>query len=175
VLGIFLFFTGWVYRWAYFGFFEIELNSLNLPAQSFLLVPIQVILGDTGKLGWAVLATFVVIGLIKATLWLLQPFPSATSSGRAQSKFSQFLQGLHQFPLLRGVRWLTDLFPPPLRQDLIIVAWILIALFNLAQWQGIEDAWRDTVNRSTTLPLVTLVSPGDKFAFGVQNLTNFGR
>jgi hypothetical protein len=71
VLTIFLFFAGWIYRWAYFGFFEIELNSLNLPAQSFLLVPIQVILGDMGKLGLAILVTFAVIVLIKFTLWLL--------------------------------------------------------------------------------------------------------
>jgi hypothetical protein len=163
VLAIFLFFTGWIYRWAYFGFFEIELNSLNFPAQSFPLVPIQVILGDVGRLGWSVLATLAVIGLIKATLWLLQPSLSETSNS-AQSRFTQFLEGLHRFPFFQGVRWLTDLFPQPLRQDLVIVAWILIALFYLAQWQGYEDAKRDAVNQRTTRPIITLVSPSDKFA-----------
>jgi hypothetical protein len=146
ILTIFLFFTGWIYRWAYFGFFEIELNSLNFPAQSFLLVPIQVILGDINKLGLAVLATFAVIVLIKFTLWLLQRF--------------------YQFPLPQPVRWLTDLFPQSLGRDLVIVAWILIALFYLAKWQGNEDAWRDAVNQSTMRPLITLVSPSDKFIFG---------
>ncbi len=146
VLTIFLFFTGWIYRWAYFGFFEIELNSLNFPAQSFLLVPIQVILGDISKLGLSILATFAVILLIKFTLWLLQRF--------------------RQFSLPQWVRWLTDLFSQSLGRDLVIVAWILIALFYLAQWQGNEDAWRDAVNQSTTRPIVTLVSPSDKFALG---------
>lgn len=146
VLTIFLFFTGWIYRWAYFGFFEIELNSLNFPAQSFLLVPIQVILGDIGKLGLAILATLVVIVIIKATLWLLQRF--------------------HQLPLPQWVRWLTDLFPQPLERDLVIVAWILIVLSYLARWQGNEDALRDAVNQSTTRPLITLVSPSDKFVLG---------
>jgi hypothetical protein len=145
VLTIFLFFTGWIYRWAYFGFFEIELNSLNFPAQSFLLVPIQVILGDIGKLGLAILATLAVIVLIKATLWLFQRF--------------------HQF-LPQWGRWLTDFFPRSLGRDLIIVAWILIALFYLAQWQGNEDAWRDAVSKTTTRPLITLVSPSDKLALG---------
>jgi hypothetical protein len=145
VLTIFLFFTGWIYRWAYFGFFEIELNSLNFPAQSFLLVPIQVILGDIGKLGLAILITLVVTVLIKVTLWLPQRF--------------------HQF-LPQWVRWLTDFFPRSLGRDLVIVAWILIALFYLAQWQGNEDAWRDAVSKTTTRPLITLVSPSDKFIFG---------
>jgi hypothetical protein len=146
VLTIFLFFTGWVYRWAYFGFFEIELNSLNLPAQSFLIVPIQVILGDVGKIGLATLATFAVILLIKVTLYLFQRF--------------------RQFSLPPWLRWLTDLLPQSLGRDFVIVSWILIALFNLARWQGNEDAKRDAVNSSTTRPMITLVSPSDKFALG---------
>lgn len=144
VLGIFLFFTGWIYRWAYFGFFEIELNSLNFPAQSFLLVPIQV--GDAGKFGLATLATFAVIVLIKVTLYLFQRF--------------------RQFSLPQWLRWLTDLLPQSLGRDFVIVSWILIALFNLARWQGIEDAKRDAVNESTTRPIITLVSPSEKFALG---------
>jgi hypothetical protein len=146
VLGIFLFFTGWIYRWAYFGFFEIELNSLNIPAQSFLIVPIQVILGDLGKFGLATLATFAVIVLIKVTLYLFQRF--------------------RQFSLPQWLRWLTDLLPQSLGRDFVIVSWVLIALFNLARWQGIEDAKRDAVNSSTTRPMITLVSPSDKFALG---------
>jgi len=168
VLAIFLFFTGWVYRWAYFGFFEIDVNSLTFPAQSFLLVPIQVVLGDPGKLGWAILATLLVVELIKATLWLLEPAPAALSPGKTGAKFSQFLENLHRCPLFRGVRGLTDLFPPTLRRDLVIVAWILITLFWLARWQGTVDARRDAVNQTSTRPIVTLVSPSDKFALGAN-------
>ena len=35
LLGIFLYFTGWLYRWAYFGFFQIEVTSLKLSLESF--------------------------------------------------------------------------------------------------------------------------------------------
>lgn len=36
LLGIFLYFTGWIYRWAYFGWFSLEINRLDLPLRSFL-------------------------------------------------------------------------------------------------------------------------------------------
>lgn len=165
VLAIFLFFTGWVYRWAYFGFFELDVNSLTFPAQSFLLVPIQVILGDLGRLLWAVLITLLVTVLVKATLWLLEPLGSPSSRVATPNPW---LVRLHRFPLCQGLRHLTDLFPNPLRRDLIIVAWVLIALFWLARWQGTEDAWRDAVNQTSTRPIVTLVSPSDKIALGAS-------
>ncbi|MEH2151551.1 hypothetical protein [Nostoc sp.] len=34
LLGAALFFAGWIYRWSYFYFFQLELNTLDLPAQS---------------------------------------------------------------------------------------------------------------------------------------------
>ena len=165
VLAIFLFFTGWVYRWAYFGFFELDVNSLTFPAQSFLLVPIQVILGDLGRLLWALLITLLVAVLVKATLWLLEPLGSPSSR---VARPNPWLARLHRFPLCQRLRQLTDLFPNPLRRDLIIVAWVLIALFWLARWQGTEDAWRDAVNPTSTRPIVTLVSPSDKIALGAS-------
>jgi hypothetical protein len=166
VLAIFLFFTGWVYRWAYFGFFELEVNSLNFSAESFFLVPIQVILGDLSRLLWAVLIMLLVSVLIKATLWLLEPLSAASSRVGRQPSSNPWLERLHRFPLCRGLRQITDLFPQPLRRDLIIVAWVLIALFWLARWQGTEDAWRDAVDPTSTRPIVTLVSPSDKIALG---------
>jgi len=166
ILALFLFFTGWVYRWAYFGFFTIDVNSLTFPAQSFLLVPIQVILGDLGRALWALLISLVVVVLIQASLWLLEPLPSAFSAVKARSRLASLLERFHQFSLLRGVRRLTDVFSQALRRDLMIVAWVLLALFWLARWQGTEDAWRDAVNLTSTRPIVTLVSPSDKIALG---------
>jgi hypothetical protein len=79
----------------------------------------------------------------------------------------QFIPGTAApIPIVSVVRQQTDLFPPLLRRDLVIVAWVLIALFWLARWQGTEDAWRDAVNQSSTRPIVTLISPSDKFALG---------
>lgn len=33
LLAIALYFTGWVYRWTYFGFFQVEVTTLNLPLE----------------------------------------------------------------------------------------------------------------------------------------------
>ena len=46
LLGVALFFTGWIYRWSYFSCFQLNVITLDLPVQSFLLVPLQVFLGD---------------------------------------------------------------------------------------------------------------------------------
>lgn len=43
-----LYFTGWIYRWAYYAFFQIEVTTLNLPFESFLIVPLQVFFGNLG-------------------------------------------------------------------------------------------------------------------------------
>ena len=51
LLGLFLYFTGWLYRWAYYGFFKLEITRLDLPFKSFFLVPIQVFLGDLWAFG----------------------------------------------------------------------------------------------------------------------------
>ena len=34
LLGVGLFFVGWVYRWAYFSFFQLQINTINLSPQS---------------------------------------------------------------------------------------------------------------------------------------------
>ncbi|WP_293120164.1 hypothetical protein [Okeania sp. SIO1I7] len=46
VLGVGLYFTGWIYRWAYFAYFQLEVTTLDLPFESFLIVPIQVFFGN---------------------------------------------------------------------------------------------------------------------------------
>ena len=46
LLGSALYFTGWIYRWSYFGFFQLEVTTLNFPFESFLFVPLQVFLGS---------------------------------------------------------------------------------------------------------------------------------
>ena len=35
LLGIFLYFTAWIYRWAYFGYFQLEITQLSFPFRSF--------------------------------------------------------------------------------------------------------------------------------------------
>ena len=54
LLGVALYFTGWIYRWRYFGFFQLEVTTLDLPLESFLMVPLQVFFGNN----WAIAKTF---------------------------------------------------------------------------------------------------------------------
>jgi len=68
LLGIFLYFTGWIYRWAYFAWFHIELNRLDLPLRSFLFVPIQVFFGDFGVFLRTIVAFVFAAIAIKLTL-----------------------------------------------------------------------------------------------------------
>ncbi|MEM9276439.1 MAG: hypothetical protein AAGA80_26340 [Cyanobacteria bacterium P01_F01_bin.143] len=41
-----LYFTGGIYRWAYFGFFQVEAMSLNLPVESFYFAAFQSLVGN---------------------------------------------------------------------------------------------------------------------------------
>jgi hypothetical protein len=62
-------------------------------------------------------------------------------------------------PISRTIRSLAEVFPQSLRNDTIIVAWLLVALFWLARIQGTIDARRDAINDTSLLPVVTFVTP----------------
>lgn len=40
-----LYFTGWIYCWAYYDFFQVEVTTLELPFESFYLAAFQVLFG----------------------------------------------------------------------------------------------------------------------------------
>jgi hypothetical protein len=172
LLGIFLYFTGWIYRWAYFAWFQIELNRLDLPARSFLFVPIQVFFSNPSASLLTLVAIIVGTILIKLTLWLVEPLPTKSTLWSVQSVANnphQFQYKLQQ--LLAIPRFFADIIPPALRKDLIVVIWLLIILFWLARHQGTIDARRDAVNETSTLPVITLVLPEKQIALG-RNLDN---
>lgn len=72
LLGAALFFAGWIYRWSYFYFFQLEVNTLDLPAQSFLIVPLQIFFGDIWTICKTAIAFFMAAIAIQATLWLIK-------------------------------------------------------------------------------------------------------
>ena len=166
VLGIFLYFTGWIYRWAYFGFFEVEITTFSLPPESFLLVPIQVILGGSWIFFHSLLVLFITLFFIQFTLWIIRSPMASSSHSRSHSPKGRFTEKLYDFWLFKPLRSFAQLLPQPFRYEIVIVAWILAALFWVARWEGTADAFRDAVNETSTRPIVTLVSPGDKMALG---------
>jgi hypothetical protein len=172
LLGIFLYFTGWTYRWVYFGWFQIEINRLDLPVRSFLFVPIQVFFGTPSASLLTLFAIIVGTILIKLTLWLVQPLPTKSTLWSVQSVANNPHQFQHKLQQLLAIpRFFADIIPPALRKDLIVVIWLLIILFQLAKYQGTIDARRDAVNETSTLPVITLVLPEKQIALG-RNLDN---
>ncbi len=175
LLGAALFFAGWIYRWSYFYFFQLEVNTLDLPAQSFLIVPLQIFFGD----GWAICKTAIAFFLaaiaIQATLWLIKIISETVVSAsqlllnriisatqHKRSWTAKQLKSLAEFGFgqLRSVDFLRSLV-----NEIVIVSWVLIVIFWLARWQGVADARRDA-GQNSTLPVIALITPEEKFAVG---------
>lgn len=171
LLGIALYFTGWIYRWTYFSFYYLELATLNFPPQSFLLVPIQVFLGSIQARLQTLVAVAVTIGLIWLSLWIVQPASVITASPQQRLVTSPresqaWLDRLNRLWILQRLRSLLGVVPGLLLRDSIIVAWVLAGLFWIAQVQGLADARRDARIDTSALPVVTIVSNQSTPAFG---------
>ncbi|MGB3638701.1 MAG: hypothetical protein WBA39_14170 [Rivularia sp. (in: cyanobacteria)] len=199
IISIFTYFTGWVYRWSYFGFFELDINSIELTFESFFLVPIQVFLGDLYKIILATIVIIITLNIIKITLLIINQLSSSNYKHRSplliiklqirliklidklpsgldkkklkkiiSSKISLaiFIKKLHNFYLFKLLRSFAQIFPQPLRNEIAIVAWVLTALFWFAQYQGHVDAFRDAVDKTSTRPIVTLVTKKENLAIG---------
>ncbi|EAZ88766.1 hypothetical protein [Crocosphaera chwakensis] len=181
LLGIFLYFTGWIYRWSYFSYFQLELTQLSFPLRSFLFVPIQVFVGHGWALVKTILALFLSATAIKVTLWFVEPLtvnfilplsqPLNSISRRRkwqklQRSLRRYAKHFHQCSPSKFIRELVSLVPTSLRKDLIIVIWLLIVLFWLARIQGWEDARRDAINQTSTLPVFTYIFPKEDLVLG---------
>ncbi|MCA1992959.1 MAG: hypothetical protein LDL41_13120 [Coleofasciculus sp. S288] len=176
LLGTALFFAGWIYRWSYFYFFQLEITTLDLSPQSFLIVPLQIFLGDGWIICKSAIAFIIAAIAIHITLWLIQSLSDALvnqlnqllshriipATQRKRSWFAKRLKSLAEFssPQLGSVQFLRSLV-----NEIVIVSWTLLVIFWLARWQGTADARRDASQHST-LPVVTLVTPENRFALG---------
>lgn len=164
LLSIALYFTGWIYRWAYFGFFRIQLITLDFPAQSFFIIPIQVFLGSPQAFIRAVMLLSLAVLGINFTLGV---FTRNTKKKDIIIVCSYPDQGKKLYGRI------TRRLSKPLFKELVIVAWILIALYWTARWQGVTDAWQAAVNDTSSLPIVTLaqVETGLGLGYNPKNQT----
>jgi hypothetical protein len=168
LLGISLYFIGWIYRWAYYGFFQLEVTTLDLPLQSFLLVPLQVFFGSPTIIIKTIIFLFCTLFLIHVNLWLLEVAENAISDKfqdkpyrkQRRSKIVKIWQSFAIFSLskLRFIRLLI--------QEASIILLVLIILFWLAYNQGLNDAKRDAFNETSTRPVVAFVTPQKKLLLG---------
>ncbi|MFM9103824.1 MAG: hypothetical protein ACKOPS_21880, partial [Cyanobium sp.] len=72
LLGITLFFSGWIYRWAYFAYYSLNLNDQSFTAQSYLIVPIQIYFGTLSGMLKTILLLLLLPLLITTTLAVLR-------------------------------------------------------------------------------------------------------
>lgn len=154
ILAIALYFTGWIYRWAYFSFFEINLTSFDLPRESFFLAAFQTFFGHPFAIIRTVTVILVAVGSGIVSIWARQRLTSLL--------FRKVTLWVRPNPTasFRFLIGLTD--------EVIIILIGLAALFWLAQWQANTDAWRDAVNETSSLPVVTVVFNKETAVLGRQ-------
>lgn len=155
-----LYFTGWVYRWAYFGFFQIEVITLNLPIESFYLAAFRSLIGNP-----LIFLRTIITFTISSILIIL----SLQLVNRSQYAIDNFLRKFKQYSSLKKLDSLNFLLS--LIDELIIFIWVLITLFSVASWQGDLDSSRDAVNETSRLPVVTTIIRNENAAIG-RNLND---
>ncbi|NEO52674.1 MAG: hypothetical protein F6K54_06040 [Okeania sp. SIO3B5] len=180
VLGVGLYFTGWIYRWAYFSYFQLEVTTLDLPFESFLIVPIQVFLGNisSGDISTILrtikiaIATFIIIIIsFKIIQFFTQELANIINQiiswllrKTLKTKHHRINRTLLSFPNFQPVN--DQKYDKVLINEIVIVTWLLTALFVLGQNQGKVDAIRDSRNETSSLPVVTLITPENKLPLG---------
>jgi hypothetical protein len=173
LLGIAIFFAGWIYRWSYFYFFQLDITTLDLAPQSFLLVPLQVFLADRWTIGKTAIAFILTMFAIHINLWLIQAISEWLTDNlekmllyhtarRKNSWKDRFIKSLAEYSVFQLGRLK---FLRLLINEIIVVSWVLVVIFWLAQSRGIMDARRDA-GQNSTLPVVALVVPEDKLVLG---------
>lgn len=176
LFSIALFFTGWIYRWSYFSSFQLNVITLDLPVESFFIVPLQVFLGDSWTIVKSAIALLLTALAIYNSLWLFNiintKFVSAINwliaggmsfaRTRRLWRITRILNSWQQFNVNRynSIKLLRSLV-----DEIIIVCWVLSVLFWSAYHQGIADARRDA-GENSTLPAVALIAKQDNISLG---------
>ncbi len=171
LLGAALFFTGWIYRWSYYYFFQIQVTTLDLPVESFFMAPLQVFLADGPTIFRSAIAILLTAIVIYHSLWLVDSvnkrlfttinprivqFSSSVRVTRTPwlnrplKSWQQF--NINRYNSIKLLRSLVD--------EIIIVGWVLLVLFWSAYHQGIADGRRDA-SENSALPAVTLITKQD--------------
>jgi hypothetical protein len=164
-LGIFLYFTGWIYRWAYFGYFYIDVITINLSQQSFLLVPLQVFFGSWHSALKALATMMVTVAMLGILLKGLQNVATGLDNDSIVPFPGKILGG-GGMPGLIDLRPVLRLITRPLSVDVLVVVVVLNALFWLARSQGIDDARRDAYSDTSLLPIATVIFPKEDVVLG---------
>jgi hypothetical protein len=166
LLGICLFFSGWIYRWAYYSFFQLEITRLELSSQSFLLVPLQIFLGSPVNILKSALILALIPILVNLTLWLVRLLQNLIN--QILNRIPQLKAFWQRISDTNQARFASTSFFQSLLKELVIVTWVLLLIFWFARYQGESDARRDVVNETSTLPIVTLITDSKNLILGTN-------
>jgi hypothetical protein len=157
LIAIALVFTGWIFRWNYFTYFQVDPASLDFHVETISIAAFSLLFRSP----WSILR--LIFGLVLA-------FAGIAITFRAIRLSSGLLVPLLEFILQRiglGRKQLQQLrLLSSLANELVIVLWLLLVLYGLAASQGLSDARRDAVDETSTLPLITIAMPGAQSVIG---------
>jgi hypothetical protein len=157
LLAIALLFTGWIYRWHYFTYFQVDPTSLGLPVESMSMAAFSLLFRSPGAM-----ARFL-IGLALACAGMVASFRAIHFGLQRLNPLLQQLQ--EQIGLVDNQRQQLRLLAS-LLDELVIVLWLLLLLYGLAASQGLADARRDATDETSTLPLITVAMAGREAVIG---------
>ncbi len=177
-----LYFVGWIYRWQYYGFFQLEIITLDFSFQSFLFLPLQVFFGSIQAVFKTILAIVLIVVLIDLAIWFVEGLGCNLERDRIkqlekkQTLKNKILSQKKSKSLIPKIwRSLAQLNPIKFDylkflisfiKEIIVIVAILAGLFFIAKTQGVADARRDAINNSSTLPVITLIVKEDKTVLG---------
>nr|WP_317265376.1 hypothetical protein [Arthrospira sp. SH-MAG29] len=95
MLGAVLYFTGWTYRWIYFGFFQLEVTTLPLPLESFYIAAFQVFFGSFRAILHTIITIALIVVGVYCSLWLLEGQPSQGFQAGMQKIYQRTLDCLN--------------------------------------------------------------------------------
>ncbi|NEQ41870.1 MAG: hypothetical protein F6K40_39100 [Okeania sp. SIO3I5] len=176
LLGAGLYFTGWVYRSTYFDYFQLEVNTLNLPYESFLIESIQVFLGNLYKGDfstilrniWIAITIFIIVKIIFIIIeFAIQESTKILNNLRLKllrlslkTKYYKKFIPFQSFLYYKQFNYQN--YDKALINEIVVILWLLITLYFLGQTQGNLDAIRDSRNDTSLLPIVTVIIPENR-------------
>ena len=157
LLAIALLFTGWIYRWHYFTYFQVEPTSMGLSVESTSFAAFSLLFGSP----WAIARFLGGLGL--ALVGVVVTFRAMRVCRRQMGSGLERLEqrlglGGNQRQQLRLLGSLVD--------ELVIVLWLLLVLYWLAAGQGLADARRDAMDDTSTLPVIAIAMAGKEVVIG---------
>ena len=176
-----LYFVGWIYRWQYYGFFQLEIITLDFSFQSFLFLPLQVFFSSIQAIIKTIFTLVLIAISIDITIWLVECLrcnlnnQNTDKTAKKQPLIESYINQQPKLLIIKTWRSLAKFnfikfaylkFLLSFIKEIIVIVAILAGLYFLATTQGIADARRDAINNSSTLPVVTLIINEDKTVLG---------